>query len=288
MSGTFSEFIGKRQTGITSGMAFGMLHHNQSKRQIKKGSRRIDFGKTLQSRLEMETRNSGAKAGRPGSPCRERDFLGRLFLFGEFRRATIVEENDMYTLNRRFGFLLILSLIAMMFFLFCTSGFAGDATLSWDANSDPNVSGYKVYYGTATRSYGTPIDLGNQTNYSLTGLGLGTYYFAVTAYNTSGLESVFSNEVSKAFSSPNNTPNNTDAQQALSGGGCAMISPTLGNSAGSGGSADLMGLVLILSLALLGKWAGRYLEEERLVKWCAFHRKRSKDQSICLSDLQDL
>jgi fibronectin type 3 domain-containing protein len=44
------------------------------------------------------------------------------------------------------------------------------------------------------------VDVGNVTAYAVTNLGVGTtYYFAVTAYNTSGVESSFSNEVSKSI-----------------------------------------------------------------------------------------
>jgi hypothetical protein len=73
--------------------------------------------------------------------------------------------------------------------------FAGDVTLVWDANTETDLAGYKVYYGTVSRTYGTPIVIGTQTTYTVTGLAPGTYYFAVTAYNTSSLESGFSNEV---------------------------------------------------------------------------------------------
>jgi hypothetical protein len=70
------------------------------------------------------------------------------------------------------------------------------ATLEWDPNSEPDLAGYKLHYGPASRSYDTVIDVGNQTTYTLTGLEVGeTYYIAATAYNTSGLESGYSNEV---------------------------------------------------------------------------------------------
>jgi fibronectin type 3 domain-containing protein len=74
------------------------------------------------------------------------------------------------------------------------------ATLSWDPNSAPDLEGYKIYLATASGRYGAPIatvpmDI---TNYTVTGLETGTtYFFVVTAYNSSGTESSFSNEVSK-------------------------------------------------------------------------------------------
>lgn len=93
------------------------------------------------------------------------------------------------------------ALCLVLLFLFCKTSpaFAGDAILSWTPNTDSDVAGYKVYYGTVSRHYGAPITVGNQTAYTVTGLGLGTYYFALTAYDAAGNESAFSNEISKTF-----------------------------------------------------------------------------------------
>ena len=78
------------------------------------------------------------------------------------------------------------------------------ATLAWDAVTDPRLSGYRVYFGTAPGTYsqsaGNGVNVGNVTTYTVTGLSSGTqYYFAVTAYDGSNNESVFSNEVSKVI-----------------------------------------------------------------------------------------
>jgi Dockerin type I domain/Purple acid Phosphatase, N-terminal domain/Fibronectin type III domain len=77
---------------------------------------------------------------------------------------------------------------------------AGDVVLQWDANTETDLAGYKVYYGTVSGSYGTPVVIGLQTTYTVSGLAPGTYYFAVTAFNTSGVQSGFSNEVSAVVS----------------------------------------------------------------------------------------
>ena len=82
-----------------------------------------------------------------------------------------------------------------------TSVMAGDITLAWNANPEPTLTGYKVYYGTSSRSYGLPISAGNATSYRLTGLGTGNCYFAITAYDGSGHESALSNEISATISS---------------------------------------------------------------------------------------
>lgn len=61
---------------------------------------------------------------------------------------------------------------------------ATSVNLAWDANTEPDLAGYKIYYGTASGVYGTPIDVGNVTAYTLTGLTEGvTYYLAATAYD---------------------------------------------------------------------------------------------------------
>jgi hypothetical protein len=75
------------------------------------------------------------------------------------------------------------------------------ATLDWDAVDHSDLGGYRVYYATAGGYYqanGQGIDVGNTTNHTVTALNADTrYYFKVTAYDSSGNESGFSNEVYK-------------------------------------------------------------------------------------------
>ena len=80
--------------------------------------------------------------------------------------------------------------------------------LAWDdPPADSNVAGYKVYYGTASRTYKAPIPVGNVTTYTVQHLSQGvTYYFAVTAYNQFG-ESGYSNEASGVIIETVSTPN---------------------------------------------------------------------------------
>jgi hypothetical protein len=85
------------------------------------------------------------------------------------------------------------------------SNVAGSATLSWVApqtyvDGSPlgdALGGFKVYYGTSSRNYTNVEDVGTATTYVVAGLSPATYYFAVTAYDRSGRESDYSNEVSK-------------------------------------------------------------------------------------------
>jgi BACON domain-containing protein/fibronectin type III domain protein len=74
------------------------------------------------------------------------------------------------------------------------------ASLTWAADTSTGLAGYKVYLGTASGVYGTSLNVGNVTSYVVSNLAVGTtYYFVVTAYNTSGSESPPSNEVSKSI-----------------------------------------------------------------------------------------
>jgi hypothetical protein len=79
------------------------------------------------------------------------------------------------------------------------------AILSWDApttysdGSALTVAGYRVYSGDAPGAYAMPVDVQNATTYTFPDLASGTYYFAVTVYDPSGTECLFSNEVSKTI-----------------------------------------------------------------------------------------
>lgn len=69
--------------------------------------------------------------------------------------------------------------------------------LSWNANNEPDLAGYRLRYGTVSGTYGSPLNVGKVTSYDLAGLSAGTtYYFVVTAYDASGNESGFSTEAS--------------------------------------------------------------------------------------------
>ena len=76
---------------------------------------------------------------------------------------------------------------------------SASVTLAWDASPGTNNGplGYRVYDGVASRTYTNVMDAGSNLQYTVTGLVSSvTYYFAATAYDTNGLESDFSNEVS--------------------------------------------------------------------------------------------
>ena len=83
----------------------------------------------------------------------------------------------------------------------------GSATLSWNANSEPDLAGYKIYYGANPRTTDCPdggyakiIDAGKEANYKINNLESGkTYYFSITSYNSARKESCFSKEMQKTI-----------------------------------------------------------------------------------------
>jgi hypothetical protein len=80
---------------------------------------------------------------------------------------------------------------------------AGSVRLAWDANSEPDLAGYVIVYGTQSHAYPYSVDVGRTTQWEVTGLTDGvTYFFAVLAYNLAGLRGPLSNEVSTTVGVP--------------------------------------------------------------------------------------
>jgi hypothetical protein len=84
----------------------------------------------------------------------------------------------------------------------------GSATLSWtpptrntDGTTLSNLAGYKIYYGTSSSSLSKTVQISNPgvSSYVIDNLSPATYYFAVKAYNTAGVESQLSNTASKTI-----------------------------------------------------------------------------------------
>ena len=80
-----------------------------------------------------------------------------------------------------------------------SAGFVESAnvTLAWDPNPESNISGYMLSYGATSGQYTSTIDVGATTTFLFTPPDPTRQYFlAVRAYNTAGLLSPYSNEVS--------------------------------------------------------------------------------------------
>ncbi|HUF46274.1 MAG TPA: IPT/TIG domain-containing protein [Vicinamibacterales bacterium] len=83
-------------------------------------------------------------------------------------------------------------------------------TLAWNANTESNLAGYRVQYGTVSGSPSTTIDVGRVTSRPFTGLQPGvTYYFRVVAYNTAGQTSAPSTQASFTVPGTPATPSPT-------------------------------------------------------------------------------
>ncbi len=68
--------------------------------------------------------------------------------------------------------------------------------LAWNTVAESGVSGYRLYVGTTSLQYTTTYDAGVTGVYAVTGIEAGkSYYFAVKAVSTSGLESDLSEEL---------------------------------------------------------------------------------------------
>jgi hypothetical protein len=91
--------------------------------------------------------------------------------------------------------------LAFLFLCFAASTVAAVVIVEWDANPETNIAGYKVYWGEATRTYDNVSDVGDATSFTDT-FPLGNYFLAVTAYNTEGFESDFSEEMALAIIAP--------------------------------------------------------------------------------------
>ena len=122
----------------------------------------------------------------------------------------------------------ICTLFFLMVLVFFLSAYVQSAqvTLQWDPNLQGNVAGYKVYYGTASGQYQSPIDVGNTTLCTISSLQDGIpYYFAATAYDAAHAESNFSSEIVYG-----------------GGGGCTYSLSAGSQSYSSSGGAGTVGL----------------------------------------------
>jgi hypothetical protein len=83
---------------------------------------------------------------------------------------------------------------------------SGSATLSWsppttrtDGTPLTDLAGYRIYYGTTSGNYPNKVTIDNPgvTTYVVEDLASGTHYFAMTVFDTAGVESARTNPVSK-------------------------------------------------------------------------------------------
>ena len=68
-------------------------------------------------------------------------------------------------------------------------GIGGSLDCIWLPNNEPDFMGYKLFWGTASRTYSDSVTLGRVTTYRISGLQNGTRYYAtVAAFDSAGHE----------------------------------------------------------------------------------------------------
>ncbi len=104
---------------------------------------------------------------------------------------------------------------------FPASLLAAQVGFSWLPNTEPTLAGYKIHYGISSGNYTDVIDVGlppvidGRVQASIDNLAPGqTYYFAATAYDSAGVESDYSTEVSTTI--PDTTPPPSSGQAEFS------------------------------------------------------------------------
>lgn len=94
----------------------------------------------------------------------------------------------------------IVLIIILLSFIAIKPGYSAEVRLSWEANTETNLAGYKIHYGLlGSCSSANPgnnfteiVDAGLVTTHLITALNNDTYNFAITAYDTDGNESELS------------------------------------------------------------------------------------------------
>ncbi len=127
-------------------------------------------------------------------------------------RFSAENSNRLKPASRTVLMLLMAAFVIMPF----SNAMAASVDLAWDANTEPELAGYKIYYGTSSGSYTASKDVGKTTTCTINGIDEGkTYYFVATAYDGQNNESGYSNQVSFTVplsdSDNDGVPDNQDA-----------------------------------------------------------------------------
>ncbi len=104
-------------------------------------------------------------------------------------------------------------------FLLSASAQAATLTLQWDRNSEPDVQGYIIRYGTQSGVYTVEVNVGNQISHTLTlqPTTTTTYFFVVQAYNATA-RSANSGQVSTTIAATATSQSMLTVDRPLAGG----------------------------------------------------------------------
>ena len=79
----------------------------------------------------------------------------------------------MYNLQSKFSKYFHLVLICLITLCATLTAFAADLTIAWDTNTESDLAGYKLFYGTSSKNYDVSVDVGNTTTYTIANLAEG-------------------------------------------------------------------------------------------------------------------
>jgi hypothetical protein len=158
--------------------------------------------------------------------------------------------------------------LAVFALLLPTGTYGATVTLAWDPPSENShlVTGYLLYYGdvsgppyegTEAHEGPSPIDVGNVTSFTVTGVDdTREYFFAVTAYSEEGSESDYSNEASTNDTASDSggsgsTPSGDSGSNSAGVSGCFINTVKQNQTNGFTGLA-VLGVIGAIVLGLLG------------------------------------
>jgi hypothetical protein len=154
----------------------------------------------------------------------------------KYKNTVMKKQSNLLSQFLHCSFLGLFSFVTSTLILtsFPTFAHSADVTIAWDPNTDPDLAGYKIYYktessgppynGTGFIEGDSPIDVGNQMEFTLHGLiDDVNYFFAATAYDTEELESDYSEELIY------NTDNHPPTADAGNDRGCFIATAAYGS-----------------------------------------------------------
>lgn len=110
--------------------------------------------------------------------------------------------------------MLFIGFLLMSFLLVSSAITSTSMTFEWDANTEPDLAGYRLYQSDTSGIYtfgagneAATIPAGTEV-VTLPGLPDGTYYWVATAFDTGGQESESSNEIMEVIDAVPGCPRN--------------------------------------------------------------------------------
>ena len=120
--------------------------------------------------------------------------------------------------------------LSLLFVLQVSHAVAGSVRLYWDANTEPDLAGYVLVWGSSPGVYTESVTVDAAVvSHEVTSLAAGTWYFAVRAFNGAGLQSGLSNEVTVSVGAAVPVP----VPVPVSAPAIMAVTPSVGPTAGA-------------------------------------------------------